>query len=396
MYTKEWIQTEGQPLLYTYGEMSNVLIGNYGTLYQLSNHLVDSTFWNSITKLNDMSTYINRIFIYPMYIRTPSSEGRSLKLLGAIDNFYSDVKVEPLYVSPPSDNIGVYTLFEKVINGKYDDFRDYGNYTKIKVYLPYLGFVDVDTNDVMNKWLKICLQVDFRTGYGLYYILVESEDNSLSEELNYRILSKHSVKLAIEVPVGSTSSAEQYRNMVLSAVRIASTIGFAVAGMPLSSTIMASSIASTTENVSEAKSRGDWKGSKMRPVSSSVERAVTEGTETKTYTHMRGSHAIATDITSSALSALNGSSSTTHSVQSNDAILEGVGCKYVKVVIERPIYGNVGNYYNLCGRPLQEVKQLNLLSGYTEISDVHLENFGDATYGELATLNSLLKSGIIL
>ena len=240
------------------------------------------------------------------------------------------------------------------------------------------------------------MQVDFKSGFGLYYILVESEDPNATQALKYRILSKHSVKLAIEIPVGSTSSADQYRNMIMSAVKIASTVGFAVAGMPLSSTVMASNISSSTENVSEAKSRGDYKGARMRTVSSSVDRTVTEGEEIKTYTHTRGSYAIASDVVSSAMSALNGSVSHTTSTESNDAILEGVGCKYVKLVIERPLYGNVGNYYNLCGRPLQEVKQLDSLTGYTEISDVHLEGFDGATYGEIATLNSLLKSGIIL
>ena len=37
----------------------------------------------------------------------------------------------------------------------FNNFADYNGYTKIQVYLPFFGFIDVNPNDVIGKVIKI-------------------------------------------------------------------------------------------------------------------------------------------------------------------------------------------------------------------------------------------------
>lgn len=57
-----------------------------------------------------------------------------------------------------------YGLGSFTIRPKYNNFLDYYPYTKIKCFLPYIGWVDLDTNVCMNKTISIYYTVDFLSG----------------------------------------------------------------------------------------------------------------------------------------------------------------------------------------------------------------------------------------
>lgn len=62
----------------------------------------------------------------------------------------------------------------------------------------------------------------------------------------------------------------------------------------------------------------------------------------------------------------------------------------------RPEVFTTALYNSVYGRPLWGTRVLSTLSGYTEIAEIHLEGFGSATDDELAEIERLLKSGVIL
>lgn len=57
-----------------------------------------------------------------------------------------------------------YGLGSFTVRPKFNNFLDYFPYTKIKVFLPYIGWVDLDTNVCMNKTINIYYTVDFLSG----------------------------------------------------------------------------------------------------------------------------------------------------------------------------------------------------------------------------------------
>ena len=69
--------------------------------------------------------------------------------------------------------------------------------------------------------------------------------------------------------------------------------------------------------------------------------------------------------------------------------------KYPYLIITRPIQSVPSNFKEYYGYPLNITTELNTLSGYTEVEEIHLEGLNLNTL-EMSELDSLLKSGIIL
>lgn len=72
-----------------------------------------------------------------------------------------------------------------------------------------------------------------------------------------------------------------------------------------------------------------------------------------------------------------------------------LGVKYPYLIITRPIQSIPNNYKQYYGYPLNITTELNTLSGYTEVEEIHLDGLNINTL-EMSELDSLLKSGIIL
>ena len=73
-----------------------------------------------------------------------------------------------------SNNFAKQTIGNIAINEHYHNFLDYAPYTNIILYLPYIGFKELDTTLVMNKTLQVIYTVDAITGGCLAQVYVNS------------------------------------------------------------------------------------------------------------------------------------------------------------------------------------------------------------------------------
>ena len=73
-----------------------------------------------------------------------------------------------------SNNFAKQTIGSILINEHYHNFLDYTPYTNIILYLPYIGFKELDTTLVMNKTLQVIYTVDAITGGCLAQVYVNS------------------------------------------------------------------------------------------------------------------------------------------------------------------------------------------------------------------------------
>lgn len=73
-----------------------------------------------------------------------------------------------------SNNFAKQTIGSILINEHYHNFLDYTPYTNVILYLPYIGFKELDTTLVMNKTLKVIYTVDAITGGCLAQVYVNS------------------------------------------------------------------------------------------------------------------------------------------------------------------------------------------------------------------------------
>lgn len=73
-----------------------------------------------------------------------------------------------------SNNFTKQTIGSIAINEHYHNFLDYAPYTNVILYLPYIGFKELDTTLVMNKTVQVIYTVDAITGGCLAQVYVNS------------------------------------------------------------------------------------------------------------------------------------------------------------------------------------------------------------------------------
>ena len=96
-----------------------------------------------------------------------------------------------------SNNFAKQTIGSIAINEYYHNFLDYAPYTNIILYLPYIGFKELDTTLVMNKTLKVIYTVDAITGGCLAQVYVN----------NVR-LYEFTGNVGIDIPITASNRAQ--------------------------------------------------------------------------------------------------------------------------------------------------------------------------------------------
>ena len=135
-----------------------------------------------------------------------SLDGSTQKIiLGNVDTGVNGDKVSNNFTK---QNIGSIT-----INEKYNNFLDYAPYTNVIIYLPYVGFKELDTNLVMGKTLSISYTVDIITGGCLCQI----KSNNVK-------LYEFNGNLGIDIPITASNRAQVEAGYISSGIGIASSV----------------------------------------------------------------------------------------------------------------------------------------------------------------------------
>lgn len=103
---------------------------------------------------------------------------------------------------------------EITINKYYDGYLDFSPYTKIDIYLPYIGIHPLDVDDVMGKVIKVVYHVDILTGACIAYI-------KCGGSVLYSFIGQCSTQIPI--------NAQNFSNAISGVISIAGSIGAMVA-----------------------------------------------------------------------------------------------------------------------------------------------------------------------
>ena len=96
-----------------------------------------------------------------------------------------------------SNNFAKQTIGSIAITEHYHNFLDYAPYTNVILYLPYIGFKELDTTLVMNKTIKVIYTVDAITGGCLAQVYVN----------NVR-LYEFTGNVGIDIPITASNRAQ--------------------------------------------------------------------------------------------------------------------------------------------------------------------------------------------
>ena len=392
--------------------------GNYLTKTET---YFNDTFSLSFASVAELANYLINPGVLPSLIQSPQDFLNGLTLFPFDTSVFSVSSEEPLMIgSFTAENVKVrritqafafFAMGEYYVARKFNNFADFNGYTKIQVWLPYYGFVDVNPNDVMGKYMQFLLAVDYKTGQATYYIAVSdvsiepaSQPFAGSKYKDCRIISTLAFQLGYQIPLGATNASEIYRNIIMGAVKSAAMAAGAYvsakAGAGKTDTM---TVTTTTSRMAHTRA-SKITGRKLKDpyVEESGTQSVSE-THTDSSNFIKG-RAISETFENSAqtLSMLSLGAKT--DIVNNPSLV-ALGSRTVKVIIYRPLFKDVNQYYDhLYGRPLGEVKLLGTLEGYTEISNVHIEaenlqedeEFSTATELEIAMLQDALLNGVIL
>lgn len=235
-------------------------------------------------------------------------------------------------------------VFKGTVKNPSHSFMDYSPYSKVSVYLPYIGITDLDIDQVSGKEVTITYKIDIVSGIGVVLISTVDDNNKNI------IIGSYPVQMGKELPVTATD----YQRAAQSWVGLAMTAVGAVAGVGLP--MMAGAIAGATGAVAGAA--GAVAGSAGQAASS-----------TKADIKQSGS--------------LGGCSGM-------------LGISYPYFIYKMTNFSNSG-YKGLIGKKSSVVVKLSTLkgSGYNKIEAVNLHIEG-ATDAELAEIKQDLLSGVIL
>ncbi len=252
---------------------------------------------------------------------------------------------------------------------------DYSPYTKVHAYLPYIGQVDLNVDEIMNRTLQIIYRIDIVTGSCVANILVDST-----------VMYQFSGHCAINIPFTSAD----FSNYVSAIISIAKTaVALAVGN---SAGVSVGETASTEIGSDGLQLVG--KVVKERTNNSVMQ----EVTTTKKY-EMPDNHAntyfaglkpgmIANTVGQVMASKPN--------IQHAGSFTGNSGYLSVRrpyLIIERPNLANPAEYGDLNGRPSMITMELTDITGFTRIQQIKLTGCS-ATQNEQSEILRMLKEGV--
>ena len=217
---------------------------------------------------------------------------------------------------------------------EYSDFRDYEPYTRLSLFLPFVGEVNISTNDcILPHSIKVIYNLDFLSGAACAEVLVDGD-----------VRYAYQAAMCAAIPVTSSDASRLLASLIGAAI---GTVGGGVMGGIV----------------------GGTAGSRM------MARSLIGG------------------VSDAAMSPINGIQiQRTGSISANAGLL---GEMKPYVLVTRPISYIPDSYESLIGRPYQTTAPLGSQTGFVKVREVHLDGI-TATEVEKEEIESLLKKGVII
>lgn len=247
----------------------------------------------------------------------------------------------------------------------YGSALDYSPYTKISLFLPFIGTVSINTDEVMGRTIGIAYRVDIVSGNCVAYVMVDGN-----------ALYQYSGNCAINIPF-SSADFSTYMGACISIAKLGATL------LSAGSAGIADAVGGIANDIIQ--------GSGDAPPS-----APTKENSTPTVTATRASFAgLAGQQISNTVSAVMSAKPHIEHSGSFSGNSGYLGVRRPYVIIERPRACMPANYNHYNGYPCMMTLKLGDCTGYTKVQQIYLENV-IATNPEISEIVQLLKAGVII
>ena len=212
-------------------------------LADFSRYLWSNDFVTNIVKL--FEDPMNAIIGLHMIYTEPIRGNDSTIVCGYLDSGVNSHTVSNQYKSIDCGTMKINTYFDNVL--------DYSPYTNIKCYLPFIGIIDLDTNDVIGGTVNIVYNIDVLTGACLAQVKVTRNDFS-------SVLYSYAGNCAIQLPITGGNYSSILANVIGVGASIGATIASGGALAPVAVSGVAAGVSNSKLNVSHSGSLGSNAG----------------------------------------------------------------------------------------------------------------------------------------
>ena len=348
-------------------------------LQSLANYLwTDTTFLQTVVNhakqlLEDPIEAIISLAMLPVAVPQGSSESVRVLFIN------TGVSMAPATTQYVEVDCGSYALEEY-----YGSALDYNPYTQVDLFLPFIGQVSLNTDEVMGHTISVKYRVDIVSGMCVAKIFVDGN-----------CLYQFSGNCAIFMPLNSADFSSYLSAAITAATALVSAGAGAAAG----------SAAAGAEAIAEpaVQTGGNLLGAGESLVTPQMAAQYRADEFVRSFMPSDSSGSVPSAslgemerkfISNTALAVLGSKISFEHAshLAGNSGIL---GIRRPYLIINRPDMCNPAQYGKYNGRPCMMYLNLGSLSGYTEVQEIQLTGFS-ATNPELAEISKMLKGGVIL
>ena len=309
----------------------------------LSNHLDLEGVVESYASNDKRATYLKNLAVYPL---TPHYLGDHVHAAVSVHGGVSANEIDYKPVEIVTDEF----LIAEYKFPKFESYMDFAPYTKYELYAPYHSYIELNPEDINDSDIELKYLVNYLTGES--YIQVISIYKDSSNIRHEKLLYSSPCQLATKVPVDTTNEYEI--NKEKDALKISTALGVVSSTMQIA-------MGWASYNPMMMASGGMGLASTLGNVVSKANQFYVTG-----------------------------------KIDSSKADFNNFNPLRAHLKITRMTKNNDNNkFIKYYGKPLNRVRQLKLLKGFTKVSEIHLENI-DALDSEKAIIESLLKSGIII
>ncbi len=229
---------------------------------------------------------------------------------------------------------------------------DYSPYTKIEMWLPFIGYQEIDVDEVMGNLIEVKYHIDVLSGSCIAFILSNLTDNEGSS--TGVVIAQYSGNCAVQIPF----SGQSYDHVISDAINMLTGIAATASGGTA-----AGALVNTAQGVSNS-------GGEVEQIQGMKD---TVGTVADTMGHKPT--VIRNGVAGSSCGYM--------------------GIMYPYLIKKVPWQSKPEGYADFKGYPCNKSTTLSQLTGYAEVDDIHLNNI-PATEPEVAEIYRLLRGGILL
>ena len=235
-----------------------------------------------------------------------------------------------------------------------DTFFDYAPYTKYELFLPYIGFITLDTDMIVGKYLNVKYAVDFNTGIATAYVQVKPAVGSSDD--TYVVIAIKESKIGVDIPLCGGASGEIAKSLL--------NVGLSTAGAVtgIVGSAVASGVAGTVNAGRALESGINFDISTSAAVVQAAQQHIIKGETGNGYNSMYA--------------------------PSNMFL--------IKSTMKYDIPDSFNSLYGRVARISADMDEISTGSGLIILEEFHLDNFSTATRIELDMIDRALREGIIL